>query len=279
MRVLCDKPRMKMIDTLLETTGGIVKATAFLLLVALLIPFALLYRRTVPDQPFKIPLLFHRILLKILGIRLRIIGAPSTATPVLFVANHVSYLDIPVLGAVLPAAFVAKSEVASWPLFGFLSKVQNTVFIERRSTRAAAQRTQLQEHLAKRQSLILFPEGTSSDGMNALPFKSSLFSIVEESAHDIAITIQPVSITCTKLDGYPLLREQRPLYAWYGDMTLPPHLWNVFKNGRFTVDIIFHPPLTAAEAPNRKALAATCQSLIARGIEQSLSGRTGSAQT
>ena len=263
---------MEMIDTILETTGGILKATAFLALVILLIPVALIYRQFVPDQPFKIPCHFHRALLKILGVQVKVVGAPSVASPVLFVVNHTSYLDIPVLGAILPAAFVAKSEVAGWPLFGFLSKVQNTLFIERRSTRAAHQRTQLQNHLAKRQNLILFPEGTSSDGLKALPFKSSLFSIVEESAHDIAITIQPVSITCTKLDGFPLLREQRPLYAWYGDMTLTPHLWNVFKHDHFTVDVIFHPPMAAAEYPNRKALAATCQNLIARGIEQSLTG-------
>ena len=263
---------MKMIDNILETTLGLVKVALFLSLVVTLIPVTIAYKRLTPEHPFKIPRLFHVLLLKILGIRLRVIGAPSSASPVLFVANHTSYLDIPVLGAILPAAFVAKSEVAGWPLFGFLSKVQNTIFIERRATRAADQRTRLQDHLAKRQNLILFPEGTSSDGLNALPFKSSLFSIVEESAHDIAITIQPVSITCTKLDGFPLLREQRPLYAWYGDMTLTPHLWNVFKHGHFTVDVIFHPPMAAAEYPNRKALAATCQNLIARGIEQSLTG-------
>ena len=263
---------MKMVDTLIENTSGVAKAAVFLILVVVLTPATLLYKRLAPDQPFKIPRLFHGLLLRLFGIRLQVIGTPSSATPVFFVANHVSYLDILVLGSLLPAAFVAKADVASWPLFGFLAKIQNTLFIERRATRAAAQRTQLQIHLAKRQSLILFPEGTSSDGMNVLPFKSSLFSIVTESAPDIAITIQPISLTCTALDGFPLLREQRPLYGWYGDMTLLPHLWNVFKRGRFTVEVIFHPPMAAGEHPDRKILAATCQSLVARGIEQSLRG-------
>ena len=264
-------------DIVAAVCGG-VKAVAFLAMVAFLIPVVLLYKRAVPDQPFRLPVLFHRLLLRLLGIDVRVSGAASTAAPVLFVANHASYLDIPVLGSIIPAAFVAKSEVASWPLFGFLSRAQNTIFIERRSTRAAAQRAQLQKHLAKRQNLILFPEGTSSDGLTALPFKSSLFGIVGESARDIPVAVQPISVTCTKLDGFPLLREQRPLYAWYGDMTLPKHLWNVFQRGHFTVDVVFHPPLTITEGMNRKTLAATCQNMVARGIEQSLTDRAAAQE-
>ncbi|MDR3449871.1 MAG: lysophospholipid acyltransferase family protein [Alphaproteobacteria bacterium] len=251
---------------------GALKALGFLALVAALVPVALIWKRADRAHPFAVPQFFHKCVLRLLGIQARVYGEPSRQSPVLFVANHSSYLDIIVLGAILPAAFVAKSEVSGWPLFGFLSRVQNTVFIERRSTRAAEQRTQLQDHLAKKQNLILFPEGTSSDGLTALHFKSSLFSIVEDSGADAPITIQPVSITCTGLDGFPMLREERPLYAWYGDMTLPPHLWNVFKRGRFNIDVIFHEPMPISAAPNRKALAAACQELVARGIEQSLTG-------
>jgi len=261
---------MKKLDDIIIGLCGVAKVLAFLTLVVVLIPVALVFKRIDPLHPFRIPRFFHRLLLGLLGIRLRISGVPSTTSPVLFVANHASYLDVPVLGSILPAGFVAKSEVEGWPLFGFLSKVQNTVFIERRATRAADQRTQLQDHLATRQNLILFPEGTSSDGLTALHFKSSLFSIVEESAHDISITVQPISVTCTELDGFPLLREERALYAWYGDMTLTPHLWEVFKRGHFTVDVIFHEPIPTTIDTNRKLLASTCQSVVARGIEQSL---------
>ncbi|MGB9153875.1 MAG: lysophospholipid acyltransferase family protein [Alphaproteobacteria bacterium] len=269
---------MKKDVDIIAVMRGIVKVTAFLGMIFFLIPVVLLYKRLFPERPFDLPQHFHRLLLRLFGIRLCVTGTISTASPVLFVSNHTSYLDIPVLGSLLPAAFVAKSEVASWPLFGFMSRVQNTIFIERRSTRAAAQRTQMQEHLAKRQNLILFPEGTSSEGFTALPFKSSLFGIIEESAHHMTITVQPISVTCTKLDGFPLLREQRPLYAWYGDMTMPRHLWNVFKRGHFTVDVIFHPPLTITEGMNRKLLAATCQNIVARGIEQSLMGRAAAQE-
>jgi 1-acyl-sn-glycerol-3-phosphate acyltransferase len=262
---------MNRLEDIIATVGGAIKAITFLLMVALMIPVTVIYKRLDPHHIFRIPQLFHGLVLRLLGIRVRVLGTPSTASPVLFAANHASYLDIIVLGATLPAAFVAKSEVAGWPLFGYMAKLQNTIFIERRSTKAVDQRTQLQEHFVKRQNLILFPEGTSSDGMRALHFKSSLFSIVEDSTSDAPITVQPVSVTCTELDGYPMLREERPLYAWYGDMTLPPHLWNVFKRGHFTVDIIFHPPLTPIECANRKVLAATCQNLVAQGIETSLS--------
>lgn len=264
---------MKKIDDAFLALGGILKIAGFFALILFFVPIALVHKRLHPQDPFKISCRFHSLVLRILGIRLRLYGEPSTVSPVLFVANHVSYLDVIALGSLLPASFIAKSEVAGWPLFGFLAKVQNTIFIERRSTRAADQRTQLQDLLAQKQNLILFPEGTSSDGLRVLPFKSSLFSAVEDSASSARITVQPVSITCTQLDGFPMLREDRALYAWYGDMTLMPHLWDVFKRGHFTLDIIFHEPLTTEDMPNRKVLAAACQERVASGIEQSLSGK------
>ena len=264
---------MKQILELFSSINGAVKIALFLFMIVLFIPFLLLFQRFDPAHPFRVPMIFYRMILSLLGIRLKIFGTPSTASPVLFVANHTSYLDIIILGAVLPASFIAKSEVAGWPLFGFLAKLQNTIFIERRSTRAADQRTQMQSHFTGGRNIVLFPEGTSSDGLSVLPFKSSLFGIAEETTDTGAITVQPISLTCTKLDGFPLLREERPLYAWYGDMTLPPHLWNVFKRGRFTVEVTFHPVLPPGATTNRKLVAAACQEQVARGIEQSLTGR------
>jgi 1-acyl-sn-glycerol-3-phosphate acyltransferase len=264
---------MKRYQNIIATLNGAVKLLAFLTMSVLFMPVTLVYKHVFGQRPFGISRYFHSLLVRLLGIRVEVIGAPSTHSPVLFIANHTSYLDIPVLASVLPAAFVAKSEVADWPFFGFLAKIQNTVFIERRSTRAATQRTQLQEHLAQRQDLVLFPEGTSSLGVSVLRFKSTLFSIVEDNRRDVPITIQPVSVTCIALNGVPLLPEQRSLYAWYGDMTLPPHLWYVFKHGRFTVEVIFHPALKPDKDADRKTLAATCQEIVARGIEQSLTRR------
>jgi 1-acyl-sn-glycerol-3-phosphate acyltransferase len=263
---------MNRIEEIIASVGGLLKAAGFLLLALVLTPVAFVWKKADPAHTFVIPRLFHRLALCMLGIKIKVSGTPSTDMPVLFAANHASYLDIIVLGSLLPAAFIAKSEVAGWPLFGFLAKMQDTIFIERRSTRAADQKTQLQAHFAKRRNIAFFPEGTSSDGLTALPFKSSLFATVEESV-GTPITVQPVSITCTELDGYPILLEERALYAWYGDMTLMPHLRNVFRRGHFTVEVIFHPPLTTQECADRKVMAATCQERVTRGIEASLSGR------
>lgn len=262
---------MKNLENIVSWARGGLKTAGFLLTVTLLIPVALIYKRIHPEAPFKVPMYFHRLVLILTGIQVRVYGKPSTDSPVLFVSNHTSYLDIPVLGSILPAGFVAKADVADWPLFGFLAKIQNTVFIERRSTRIAEQTRQLQDYMANRRNIILFPEGTSSEGLEVLPFKSALFNIVEDSANGTQITVQPVSVTCVEFDGLPMLREDRAQYAWFGDMTMLPHLWNVFQNGAFAVDVIFHTPLTVGDCTNRKELAAACQAAVTAGVARSLS--------
>src|SRR5262249_5248396 len=153
-----------------------------------------------PQRTFAVTRFFHRLLLVVLGFRVRVRGSMATGAPVLFVSNHASYLDIPVLGSLIPASFVAKSEVARWPLFGVMAKLQRTVFIERRAERAGEHRDDLQKRLLEGGSVILFPEGTSSEGLTALPFKSSLFAAVENAGPSSNILVQPVSITCTGLD-------------------------------------------------------------------------------
>ena len=100
----------------------------------------------------------------------------GSGQPTLFLSNHVSYFDITVLGALIDGSFVAKSEVAGWPLFGMLAKLQRTVFVVRRQGQAGAQRDAVAERLTRGENLIVFPEGTSGDGTRALPFKSSLLA-------------------------------------------------------------------------------------------------------
>ena len=128
--------------------------------------------------------LWHRGCCRIAGLRVRVRGAPALSGPTLFVANHVSYLDIVVLGSLLDAGFVAKSEVAAWPLIGWLARIGRTVFGARRAASCAGQCNALAERLSAGQSLILFAEGTSSDGGRVLPFETSLFAAVARSAHD-----------------------------------------------------------------------------------------------
>jgi 1-acyl-sn-glycerol-3-phosphate acyltransferase len=207
----------------------------------------------------------YRGMIKISGIRVEVVGQPSAAPTVLFVANHCSYFDIVALGAKLDASFVAKKEVASWPGIGKMAQIAGTVFVERRARHSRSQRDEMTELLGKGgRSLILFPEGTSSNGQSVLPFKSSLFSVAEGELK--SLPVQPVSVAYTRLDGMPLGRGWRSHYTWYGDMELADHLWMAIGLGRLTVTLVFHEPVTLEQWGSRKALAEHCEKAVRKGV-------------
>jgi 1-acyl-sn-glycerol-3-phosphate acyltransferase len=191
----------------------------------------------------------------------------------LFIANHTSYFDIILLASLIRCSFIAKSEMISWPLIGWLARLQRSVFVDRKPVNVGEHRTEVAKRLAEGDNLVLFAEGTTSDGNRLLPFKSSLFSVAENLRAEIPLTIQPVSIVATGLDGMPLGRALRPLYAWYGDMPLMPHLWAAIKSGLITVEIEFHEPLTNAGI-NRKQMAEICHAKIEQGFVRSITGRS-----
>jgi 1-acyl-sn-glycerol-3-phosphate acyltransferase len=226
----------------------------------------------------RFPQWYHKRCLRLLGLRTETHGTPSTTHPTLFVANHVSYLDIEILGALLPASFVAKSEVANWPFFGLLAKLQRTVFIARESRRAAEQRDEMQARLEDGDDLILFPEGTSGDGNRVLPFKSALFAVAERSVRGEPLTVQPVSLAYSKLDGLPMGRHLRPFFAWYGDMDLMPHMWEAVSLGTVTVEVTFHDPVTLPAIGSRKALSQHCWQRVSQGVSDAISGHRESPE-
>jgi 1-acyl-sn-glycerol-3-phosphate acyltransferase len=188
---------------------------------------------------------------------------------------------MPVLAAVIPLAFVAKSEVAGWPLFGTLSKLARTVFVEReRRTKAGLQADRIRQRLEDGGTIVLFAEGTSSDGNRVLPFKSALLSaadamVTDEDGNKRRVLVQPVSVAYTRLHGIPMGREIRPFFAWYGDMELVPHLWEAFCLGPIDVMVHYHPPITVDQFPSRKDLTAECERLVAEGVAHALAGRPG----
>ncbi|MGC2412889.1 MAG: lysophospholipid acyltransferase family protein [Stellaceae bacterium] len=218
------------------------------------------------------PRFYHRRCCRILGLRVRRIGRPTRSRPVLFAANHISYLDITVFGSLIAGSFIAKKEIATWPLFGWLARLQRSVFIDRQVRSTALQRDSIAGRLAAKDALILFPEGTSGDGNRVLAFKSALFSVADHAATG-PVTVQPVSIAYTRLDGMPIGRRLRPLFAWYGTMTLAPHLWMLLGLGMVEIVVEFHPPTTLAACGSRKALARYCQERVAGGLATALSGR------
>lgn len=218
---------------------------------------------------------YFGICTKLLGFHVVRRGEPLCAPrPALFVVNHASYLDILILGSLIDGCFVAKSEVAGWPGFGFLARIAQTVFVDRKRGGSAKERDQLSRRLKAGDALILFPEGTSNDGNRVLPFKSSLFAVAQLQAPDGAVLpVQPVSVAYTRLDGLPMGRAFRPFYAWYGDMSLAGHLFAALGLGRLTVEVIFHPCVSLADFGDRKALANHCHDVISNGVVAALAGR------
>jgi 1-acyl-sn-glycerol-3-phosphate acyltransferase len=221
----------------------------------------------------RLPRSYHVLCRRIFGVRLAISGELSTVHPTLFVSNHVSYLDIMVLGSLIGGSFVAKAEVARWPLFGWLAKLQRTVFVDRQRASTATQGALMRKRLLAGDNLILFPEGTSSDGNRILRFKSSLLGVADVMIGDRPVTVQPVSLAYARLDGIPIGRAFRPFFAWYGDMILASHMWRMAGLGTMTVGVHFHPPVTVALCGSRKALAEATQAAVARGVAAMLSGR------
>lgn len=214
----------------------------------------------------------------IIGLRVVVRGAQSTEKPHLVVSNHVSYYDIVTLGSLIAGDFVAKADIAKWPIFGVMAKAGRSVFIDRRRSATDSARDQIQERLDDGDTLIMFPESTSGDGNRMKPFKSALFTVAERRVTDKQgqlrnIAVQPVSIAYTRLNGLPLGVGWRPYVAWYGDMEMIPHLWNLAKLGRLTVEIAFHPPVTLAQFGSRKALAAHCDLVVRTGMARLLAGR------
>jgi lyso-ornithine lipid O-acyltransferase len=235
-------------------------------------------RKTFPNS-------YHRFMARLFGIRIKTIGKPITGEGVLIVANHTSWLDIVVFSAVGRLSFVAKSEVATWPLFSTLAKLQETVFVERTRRHATGQaRDQIRDRLLAGDTLVLFPEGTSNDGNAVLPFKSALMGAVEARVDDgkggqRAVRVQPVSTAYVGLHGIPMGRENRPLFAWYGDMELVPHLYEALKTGPIDVIVEFHPPMDVDHVGGRKALAVRSEAIVRRGQMRALAGLSGPTVT
>ncbi|MCA0248401.1 MAG: 1-acyl-sn-glycerol-3-phosphate acyltransferase [Proteobacteria bacterium] len=247
---------------------------SYLLLTIVALPFHLiaLALRIRPVVRW-LPVLYHRMVCVLLGIKVKVNGQRSTVMPTLFVCNHVSYLDIEVLGGRIPGCFVAKAEVATWPFFSTLAKAQRTIFVDRRSSKTSNSRDEMLKRLDTGDNLMLFPEGTSSDGTRVLPFRSALFAVAQLRRDDKPIVVQPVAISYTRLDGIPLGRYWRPLFAWFGDLDLVPHLWQMVCLGETEAVVTFFPPVDIDRLGDRKKLAEYCFQQVSAGVQAANSGR------
>lgn len=258
-------------------------ALAFAVLVG---PHWLSLRRGRGRLAGRIPTLFHGLFLRLFSVRVRQVGTPPPlGEPALVLANHVSWLDISVLGALRPLSFVAKSEIAGWPLIGTLARLQRTVFIDRgRRSATANVNAMIGRRLTDGDLIVLFAEGTTGDGLRLLPFRSALVGAAREALSGetggLARTrLQPLALAYTARNGMPLLRKERPEIAWYGDMELAPHLALFSKAGPIDVHVVWGAPITIDAGTDRKVATALAESAVRRALREALSGRTGAGRT
>jgi len=222
-----------------------------------------------------IPCFYHRIILHVLGMHVRVHGAPALERPLLMVSNHSSWIDILALSSVTPLKFIAKSEIAGWPLFGLFAKLQRSVFVNRSKRQATGEvNREIAARLAEGDPVVLFGEGTSGDGNRVMPFRTALLGAMHQvlGEHGRGF-LQPVSVSYTRLHGIPMGRQHRSHAAWYGDISLMPHLIRVFRNGAIDIVVTFGTPVAVEESSDRKALALSLEKTVRRMNAAALAGR------
>ncbi len=252
-------------------------AAAFVVLTLLLLPFQLIGIAFNLRLQRSIPQLYHRILCALIGVRIREVGQRSRANPVLILSNHVSWLDVLVVTALTPVVFVAKSEVARWPVFGWLAKLQRSIFINRQARHQTGAATrEIADRLLGGDAVVLFAEGTSSDGIRILPFRSALIGAVHHalgnSTHHSEITVQPMSLAYVRLSGLPTGRTLRERVAWYGDVELIPHLLHVLATGAIDVTVSWGEAVAYDMRADRKRIARDAESSVRRMTSAALRG-------
>ncbi len=269
----------------------------FFLLTVPLMPLQLAFLKFSQRHSRSLPHWYHRQVCRLLGLRFAIEGQLVSDKPVLLVANHTSWLDIPAISALAPVSFIAKKEVSRWPFVASLAKLQRTVFVDRqRRTAAASSASEIARRLYEGDTLVLFAEGTSSDGNRVLPFKTSLFAAAKPGRSGLAAAagtgptsghlaqtgappplsdarVQTVTICYTHLHGIPLERAERPLVGWYGDMEMGRHAWELLKAGPLDVKIRVGPPVLLDEFADRKSLARHSEQEIRTELVRILRGR------
>jgi 1-acyl-sn-glycerol-3-phosphate acyltransferase len=200
--------------------------------------------------------LWMRAAAAILGLRVRALGAPTPA-PALYAANHVSWIEVVALGTIAPFTFVAKDDVARWPVVGTLASAAGTLFLKRGSAAGAARAVgAVVERLAAGERVAAFPEGTSTCGDDVLPFKPSLF----EAAARLGCDVQPVAVR------YPASAGRRRVAPFIGDDEFLPHLLRVLAEPGIDVELTFAAPISA-HGRERGELAAEAWSTVTATLD------------
>ena len=219
-----------------------------------------------------LPIVFHRLFLRLFSVRIVERGRPAGGRPTLVLVNHVSWLDIPVIGSLRPLSFIAKSEVAAWPVVGVLARLQRTVFIDRGRRKATAEvNREVARRLVQGDAIVLFAEGTTGDGNRLLPFRSSLVGAARAALADPGlgrIALQPLAIAYSRRNGLPVTRRERPEIAWYGDMDLAPHLALFVRGGPLDVVVTWGEPIAFDGSTDRKEATALAEAAVRAALRE-----------
>ncbi len=232
----------------------------------LLVPTLILWGLALEKLRARLVQFFFIVVGRISGVRITTDGKMDAKRPLMLVANHSSYLDIFVLGSVAPLSFTPKLEIRSWPIIGFLCVLADCVFIERRPTDMQRAQAEMGARLSTGKVIALFPEGTTGDGFNVMPFKSGFLNLVE--AHDLPL--QPISIAYTHIGDVALSAATREQVAWIGEASFVTHFWRLLKFSSVKVAVKFYAVERIANHEDRKALAKSCETTIREGLRQQL---------
>lgn len=242
-----------------------------------LIPVQFLFLKLKRGWKRSLPNFFHRIVARLFGFRIKIVGEMQEGRPLLLVSNHISWSDIIVLSAAGQVSFIAKSDVRDWPVFGMFAVLQRTVFVEReRRGKTGEQTSEIARRLAEGDAMVLFPEGTTSDGNRVLPFKTALFGAAHaaiKQADVKEVIVQPVAVAYTGVHGMAMGRYFRPIASWPGDVELMPHLKGILREGAIDVEIRFGEPMVVTTATDRKELARIMEGRVRALLQSALLGR------
>jgi 1-acyl-sn-glycerol-3-phosphate acyltransferase len=250
------------------TLRALRRGLPILVLILVCLPLMLLTRTiesvfTGAARPYSsmFPRFVSKLSLQLMGIKLVTNGRPMKQHGAL-VANHSTWLDIFSLNACQKIFFVSKAEVANWPGIGILARATGTVFIARARTQAGKQKNMLEARLKMGHKLLFFPEGTSTDSLRVLPFKSTLFSAFFSPEIKEFTFVQPVSVRYVAPQG-----SDARFYGWWGDMEFVPSLLKLLrqsKHGR--IEVTFHDPIAVSDVSDRKVMAQMCEEAVRSGL-------------
>ena len=227
------------------------------------------------------PILFHRVFLWLFAVRVTQSGTPPMeGEAALVLANHVSWLDIVVIGSLRPLSFVAKSEIAGWPIISALAALQRTIYIDRQRRGATATVSAAMGHrLAEGELIVLFAEGTTGDGNRLLPFRSALVgaarAALQQEAGRGRVRLQPLAIAYPRRNGLPVVRSERSEIAWYGDMELAPHVAAFVEGGPIDVHVVWGAPIVFEAQTDRKLATAAAEAEVRAALRKVADHRGG----